>query len=62
MSPPARSWTEGSVTVDGIRTVFDVSAGAEPPLVVLHGFLGSGAAMMPLVESLDAHAAVAPVI
>ncbi|MFN3216556.1 MAG: 2-succinyl-6-hydroxy-2,4-cyclohexadiene-1-carboxylate synthase [Acidimicrobiales bacterium] len=59
MSRPARSWTERSVTVDGVRIVFDESAGADPALVVLHGFLGSGASMVPLIEALDAHGALA---
>lgn len=55
MSRPARSWIERSVTVDGVRIFFDDSAGPDPALVVLHGFLGSGAAMIPLIEALDAH-------
>lgn len=59
MSTGARTWTERSVAVDGVRIVFDESAGADPSLVVLHGFLGSGASMVPLIEALDAHAALA---
>jgi 2-succinyl-6-hydroxy-2,4-cyclohexadiene-1-carboxylate synthase len=39
--------------------VFDESAGADPALVVLHGFLGSGVSMVPLIEALDAHGALA---
>ena len=59
MSPPARSSTERSVTVDGVHIAFDDSGGAGPPLVLLHGFLGSGASMVALVEALDAHGALA---
>lgn len=47
------------MTVDGVRIVFDDSAGHPPVLVVLHGFLGSAASMIPLVEALDAHGATA---
>lgn len=59
MSAAARSWSERSVVVDGVRIVFDESAGTDPALVVLHGFLGSGSAMVPLIEALDAHGALA---
>lgn len=59
MSASTRTRTERSVTVDGVRIVFDASAGTDPALVVIHGFLGSGASMVPLVEALDAHGVLA---
>lgn len=42
------------VVVDGVRIGWDDRPGTGVPLVLLHGFLGSGAAMATLVDALDA--------
>lgn len=47
------SWTTGVCEANGISIHYLRTGGAKPPLVLLHGLMGSGACWSPLARSLE---------
>ena len=48
------SWTTGVFQANGINIHYLRTGGVKPPLVLLHGLMGSGACWSPLARSLEA--------
>lgn len=48
-------WSRGTCRTNGIEVHYHRSGGRKPSLVVLHGLIGSGACLLPLVQGLDDH-------
>ena len=48
------SWTTGVCEANGINIHYLRTGGVKPPLVLLHGLMGSGACWSPLARSLEA--------
>ena len=48
------SWTTGVFEANGIDIHYLRTGGVKPPLVLLHGLMGSGACWSPLARSLEA--------
>jgi N-formylmaleamate deformylase len=47
------SWTAGACEANGISIHYLRTGGVKPPLVLLHGLMGSGACWSPLARSLE---------
>lgn len=47
-------WTTGTCLTNGISTHYRRTGGNKPPLVLLHGLIGSGACWLPLARELEA--------
>ena len=48
------SWMTGVCEANGINIHYLRTGGVKPPLVLLHGLMGSGACWSPLARSLEA--------
>jgi pimeloyl-ACP methyl ester carboxylesterase len=48
------TWTRGHREINHVRIHYLRTGGAKPPVVLLHGLLGSGACWTPLARSLEA--------
>jgi pimeloyl-ACP methyl ester carboxylesterase len=48
------TWTRGICEANGIRIHYLRTGGAKPPVVLLHGLIGSGACWTPLARTLEA--------
>lgn len=48
-------WSSGNCRANGIDVHFRRTGGDKPPLVGLHGLMGSGACLLPLVQGLEDH-------
>lgn len=46
-------WTQGACATNGIRMHYLRTGGALPPVVLLHGLMGSGACWTPLARALE---------
>ncbi len=47
------SWTSGACETNGVRIHYLRTGGAKPPVVLLHGLMGSGACWTPLARGLE---------
>lgn len=47
------TWCSGYCDANGIRTRYDRTGGAGPPVVLLHGLMGSGACWTPMARTLE---------
>ena len=47
------TWTRGDCETNGIRVRFLRTGGDKPPIVLLHGLIGSGACWAPLARALE---------
>src|SRR5512142_96738 len=48
------TWIRGTCDANGIRSHYLRTGGARPPVVLLHGLMGSGACWTPLARTLEA--------
>lgn len=48
------TWSRGTCETNGIRLQYLRTGGARPPVVLLHGLIGSGACWTPLARALEA--------
>lgn len=53
MSSSPTIWTREACETNGIRIVYRRTGGAKPPVVLLHGLMGSGACWTPLARALE---------
>jgi len=51
--PPAMSWSAGVCHANGVDIHYLRTGGAKPPVVLLHGLIGSGACWTPLARALE---------
>jgi pimeloyl-ACP methyl ester carboxylesterase len=47
------TWIDGACETNGIRIHYHRTGGAKPPVVLLHGLIGSGACWTPLARTLE---------
>lgn len=47
------TWTRGFCEANGVRVHYVRTGGAKPPVVLLHGLIGSGASWAPLARALE---------
>jgi N-formylmaleamate deformylase len=53
-------WHSGSCHANGIRVSYRRSGGRKPPLVALHGLIGSGTCLLPLARALSGYDVLLP--
>src|SRR5204862_4623788 len=49
------SWSRGDCEANGTRIHYVRAGGPKPPLVMLHGLMGSGACWTPVARALEDH-------